>query len=502
MRNTIETHRAAQEEKIRDVRLSFAETAGLGEIIAASAKVMEAAAGNFTAHRGMTGSWIASQPVLFQLLRQPRLTVDLTLHQLKKDRPYGMDVQSLIHLAKNNLLLLNFRDYDSQKDKDFSGIKDKIEENLGRIYDEAPDSIYYGSVVRRKIFNAVPGLPGNDYEKLHAAAMQDLAFAYACFDNFFEHPAVEEYNAHFRGEKPPLAATAWHWAYLNAVSGKIQATHSKIINSTDGGIVYRLYNDAASIGRDAVKNKGMYRTADLKAALLFAELAALLRMCHLNFTAPITASFGTTYNMTAGEFMQSDHLRIKNEERDPLYDDEYLRLLYEILTDARHAHVLGNTGRLSRDVALAVDENAIVSATEDDVKRIADAVLNNWDGIRSAYGMMPDFSEALAKDGMDFSGFNWHDELKEASESHREYLSQKNVIIRTLMREAWKGVSIAADDLAVGALSTVFDPHGSKILWKGIDLFVTELIEEYCAKIWNKASHGVIFQIHHYLKKT
>ncbi len=57
----------------------------------------------------------------------------------------------------------------------------------------------------------------------------------------------------------------------------------------------------------------------------------LVRIYHLNFTAPITASFGTTYNIMPDEYKELIRLRTYPSDpihEDPQYDEIVDQLLY------------------------------------------------------------------------------------------------------------------------------------------------------------------------------
>lgn len=501
MKQTILRHYKAQARAARGVPLRITPKDPLKKVFAASSEVMDAVLGNFKDQTVMTGSWIADQPIPLQLLKQQRLTLDLTLAQLGAERPYNLDMDSLTHLAKNRLLLLNFRDVDSEMRKDFSGITGKVQDNLGRLYDEAPDSIYYGSALREVVFNAISGADDADYARHQREAYAALGPAHACFGRY--HEAIkDEIEITFRREKPSLDAVSWHWAYLNAIAPKIQDRHSHIMEAGYGtGRARTLYHNAAQQGREATfptenREKG------IRAAKTFAELHILLRMCHLNFTAPITASFGATYNMTDKEFLQAKHLNIGGTTSAPLPDAEhleYLQYLYDILmsptlTEELHAHA----ARHLPEPLLAYDADALWNYSPDNVKRFTDAVLRSGEDIAKAYAQLPDFLRQMHTEGIDSRRESWDREYQEALEALEEYNSQKNQIQRGNIVNAWNGISLAVDvALRAGqAISLGTCPLLSPQAWKLMDLLIRMGIDLHQSKVWDKMSHESLYCIH------
>jgi hypothetical protein len=116
-------------------------------------------------------------------------------------------------------------------------------------------------------------------------------------------------NAYFRGRRTTVEAVSWQYAYLRSVEG------------------YLLYE----VNRQLMEkiNSAPRSVEDLT------KFMRLARIFHLNFTAPITASFGTTYNITPDEYKELIRLRTAPEDpvhRDPEYDeiiDQFLYCLFD-----------------------------------------------------------------------------------------------------------------------------------------------------------------------------
>ena len=277
----------------------------------------------------MAGSWIAGRPIPLQLLQNPRLTIDLTINELRKPNPFNIPIKSLITLAQENFVYLNFRDYDSQKENNFIDIlSDKTaSRNLDLLINELGEKrIYLGSEVRRNVFNAALNEYGveESYETFQHKAWEQFVDIYKIlkphFDKAREYNQLTEYL--FRGEMPNLHAVTWHWAYLNSISLFLHDKDANLIgNEAEPGRAYEMYNRARARGKQALDDQNNQNK--LRSALYaFLEMAQFLRLCHLNFTAPITASFGTTYNMAMDEYRTSILLGITDEKEQLLIFDD------------------------------------------------------------------------------------------------------------------------------------------------------------------------------------
>jgi hypothetical protein len=321
----------AQSKKVRDLGLGTRDVRpkGLADIIAFGTSSIRAAIPAFK-HSDDIGSWISSHSLPIQLLMQSHLTVDLTLHELRKERPFGIPFRSLFELADSGHLFLNLRDYDS----DFAAHYDdeRVAKNIDRLLTEIPTKLYIGSALRKAVFDAALAYSGyeeREYESFYDQALIDLAAAYAAYDRLpLQHTSVK--RSLFRGERPKLKPVCWHWAFLNSVSHYLPPDIIRI--EDDDAKLNSLYRKAIEYGDSARQDP-----SDVKneaAADAFAELAGQLRICHLSFTAPITASYGTTYNMTEDEYRESLRLGFYWDRRAPsLRDDELDRFLYFALSD-------------------------------------------------------------------------------------------------------------------------------------------------------------------------
>ncbi|SET23599.1 hypothetical protein SAMN05216412_104109 [Nitrosospira multiformis] len=231
-----------------------------------------------------TGSWIDSLPLPLQLMTQSKLTVDLTLETLKSPAPFGLSLASLCKLARKGFIYLNLRDYDSDLQNGLAG-HHACQLRLEQLFTQAPNAVYFGSAIRKSIFDAAitktPQRTGSgnktsqplQYENYHAEAAQ--------------------------------TATFWHYAYLRSVEGYLPYQINQQLTEA--------YGRAAHSVEDMAK---------------FMHLA---RICHLNFTAPITASFGTTYNIMPDEYKELTRLRAYPSDPvhdDPQYDELIDQLLY------------------------------------------------------------------------------------------------------------------------------------------------------------------------------
>lgn len=85
-------------------RMKLPKNALISDLAEFSRKVMANVMTGFGAVVNETGSWVDSVPLPFQLMTQPKLTVDLTLETLNSDTPFGLD--SLIDVLQRNRLKL------------------------------------------------------------------------------------------------------------------------------------------------------------------------------------------------------------------------------------------------------------------------------------------------------------------------------------------------------------------------------------------------------------
>jgi len=286
------------------------ELGQLCDLSALALKTMGRVNSAFEMHSSSIGSWINGQSLILQILTQPRLTVDITPNQLKEVRPFGMPFASLCEMAELGLVYLNFRDYDSDANQGFKEhSQSRVSDRIEQLFQRAKKQLYIGSVLRKPIFDTAIKASGYDdsYENYYNEAVQSLSNAELCFR---EIKSVQP-DAEFRSEKPTLVAVSWHWAYLNAISHYLPAHLIRIeshkTEQNPRSELNQLFKKAVELGEEAMARPST--TAKYNAAKAFVNLARRLRSCHLNFTAPLTASWGTTYNMTGGEYKQSQGVR-------------------------------------------------------------------------------------------------------------------------------------------------------------------------------------------------
>ncbi|PTR16198.1 hypothetical protein C8R31_102212 [Nitrosospira sp. Nsp2] len=324
-----------------------------------SRQTMAAVMQGFGTVANEAGSWIDSLPLPLQLMTQPKLTVDLTLATLASDTPFGLSMASLCKLAGSGFIYLNLRDYDSDLR---NGLKGHVAQQakLEKILDSG--SVYIGSAVRKGIFDAaiskhVERSPGyirrsgsaapryEAYREEAAQVLRDVGNEYAkVADN---DPHVQ--NAYFRGRRTTVEAVSWQYAYLRAVEGYLPYEINRQLMEA--------INSAPRSVEDLTK---------------FMRLA---RIFHLNFTAPITASFGTTYNITPDEYKELIRLRTAPEDpvhRDPEYDeiiDQFLYCLFDRKSPLNARSVASLKLQLSADPGEIVFTDAMIDSLIDVLQR-------------------------------------------------------------------------------------------------------------------------------------
>ena len=151
------------------------------------------------------------------------------------------------------------------------------------------------------------------------------------------------------GRRPDAEAVFWHYAYLRAVEGYLPYD------------INRQLTEAFDHAPRSMEE--------------FTEFMRLARIFHLNFTAPITASFGTTYNITPGEYKELIRLRIYPDDpvqRDPEYDeiiDQFLYCLFDRKSPLNARSVASLKLRLSSDPEKIVFDDAMVDSLIDVLQR-------------------------------------------------------------------------------------------------------------------------------------
>lgn len=491
----IQKRKARMEKRVQDVCLEITPEHTLKDVVGLSTRVMSSAVGNFAPHRFMMGSWVASQSMLTQLLKQPRLTVDLTMAELCKEYPLGLDIRSLVYLLENNLVLLNFRDYESEAKKNFSGLQnDTVQGNLEELFECVPHSIYFSSVIRKKIFDALLADEGVTYEIFYEKAQQALAPAHTCFSKLADLGMLAQ-DARFRGEPPSLEAVTWHWAFLCSIATRLPQEYAYVLNPTrTAGTAYDLYNITAQRGVDALRDSSHTQAA----ADNFAELSLLLRICHLNFTAPITASFGCTYNMTDSEYILSTQLLREPLQDEIIADEAYFTFLLDTLQNANTptAEFYNQGGLLSEECVVKTLPAA--AFTYDKVRLLTDVLIQNGDQVADAYKEITHLSESFLQDNIRQSSQNYQDELAECLDIFRSYHSKKNTLFRKNLEAGWKMavLPLAEASFGVWAAHVGISPLESVYYWKALQAGATALLGTKEARIWKKANHSVLFRIH------
>lgn len=345
----------------------------LRDLSALALKTMGRVNESFRMHHTTIGSWINGQSLPLQMLTQPRLMVDVTPSELKKPRPFGMPFRSLCQMAQLGYVYLNFRDYDSDANQDFrehSQVAERIEE----LFQKAQSQLYIGSALRKPIFNIALQSSGYDndyYEKYYHEAIKYLTKAQQCFQEIKSvHP-----DAEFRTEKPHLAAVAWHWAYLNAIAHYLPLHLIKIdshkYEENPKSELNALFQKAVQLGEEATAKPN--ETAKYNAAKAFVNLAKRLRSCHLNFTAPLTGSWGTTYNMTGEEYKQSqdvrDYWRDVRFQATDIEVNRYVLYLLQEANDSVHPN-FREIGLNNMTIKEQVDDNVFTEATIDKLLKV------------------------------------------------------------------------------------------------------------------------------------
>src|SRR5687768_3979180 len=334
--------------------IKLPKNARISDFAELSRHTMAAVVSGFGTVTNEAGSWIDSLPLPLQLMTQPKLTVDLTLDTLKSAAPFGLTLDSLCRLASKGFIYLNLRDYDSDLQNGLAGHIAQ-QARLERIFTEAPGAVYFGSAVRKGVFDAAiaknreraapySANPDNkvaryqDYRDEAVQALKNVGMDYARLPD--DDPRVQ--NAYFRGRRSSVEASFWHYAFLRSVEGYLPYE-----------INFRLteaLNNAARSVEDLTK------------------FMRLVRIYHLNFTAPVTASFGTTYNITPDEYKELIKLRMYPSDpvhEDPQYDEIIDQLLYCLFDRNSPLNARGVASlkiRLSQDPAQIVFTDVMIDS--------------------------------------------------------------------------------------------------------------------------------------------
>lgn len=341
--------------------IKLPKSAGISDFAELSRHTMAAVVNGFGTVTNEAGSWIDSLPLPLQLMTQPKLTVDLTLDTLKSAAPFGLTMDSLCRLASKGFIYLNLRDYESDLQNGLAGHVAQ-QAKLEQIFTEAPGAVYFGSAVRKGVFDAAiarnrertaPYNPNpdnkvigyQDYRDEAAQALKDVCTDYARLPD--DDPRVR--NAYFRGRRSSVEASFWHYAFLRSVEGYLPYEINRQFTEA--------FNDAA------------------RSVEALTKFMRLVRIYHLNFTAPITASFGTTYNIMSNEYKELIRLRTYPSDpvhEDPQYDeiiDQLLYCLFDRNSPLNARRVASLKIQLSQDPAQIVFTDAMIDSLIDVLQR-------------------------------------------------------------------------------------------------------------------------------------
>ncbi|HEU4854256.1 MAG TPA: hypothetical protein VFS89_03095 [Nitrosospira sp.] len=375
--------------------IKLPKSAGISDFAELSRHTMAAVVSGFGTLSNEAGSWVDSLPLPLQLMTQPKLTVDLTLDTLKSAAPFGLSLDSLCRLASKGFIYLNLRDYDSDLQNGLAGHIAQ-QAKLERIFTEAPGAVYFGSAVRKGVFNAAIARsrqhtapynanPDNklaqykDYRDQAVQVLKNVGMDYARLPD--DDPRVQ--NAYFRGRRSSVEASFWHYAFLRSVEGYLPYE-----------INFRLteaFNNAARSVEDLTK------------------FMRLVRIYHLNFTAPITASFGTTYNITPDEYKELIRLRTYPADpvhENPQYDeiiDQFLYCLFDRNSPLNASGVASLKIRLSQDPAQIVFTDPMIDSLIDVLQRsklklkAAAEILRQLGPASNAVGKEPELEDLISE---------------------------------------------------------------------------------------------------------
>jgi len=430
---------------------------------------------SFDFYNKSIGSWINGDSLILQILTQPRLTVDITPNELEKIRPFGMPFASLCRMAELQLVYLNFRDYDSDANNDFQeheGVAERIE----TLFEKARSQLYIGSALRKPIFDTALQSGGYDnvsYEYFYNEAIENLSNAAKYFQE------TKSDDANFRSEKPSLVAVAWHWAYLNAISHFLPAHLIRIDNHNNEpnpqSELNHLFKKAAELGEEAQTSPN--ETAKRKAAEAFIKLALRLRSCHLNFTAPLTASWGTTYNMKGNEYTQAQDVRdYWREQPFQATDIEVNRYILYILQQASDSvnPSFREIGLNNMTLKEQVDDHVFKEA---DVYNLLRARVSREDKINEAASILGELKEVYIRNGF----FTDKQRLKKLVNDYKTIQIENLKVYINAIEGVWRYVLAPA----VGGLSPVL----SQGIFPWVVSLSSDAVEASIAPLIEKLGH-------------
>jgi len=512
-----------QAHEVESLALAKQEVDGLAGLIQQSTIALGAINDSFRAKRRSAGSWIKGQSLIVQLIRQRPLTVDLTPDDLRQPRPFGIPFQSLKRLVNNNLIYLNLRNFDS--DPDLSAHDDQTQlpssptESVASRLEELMSyrgAVYIGSSVRRSIFNAALIKNGYNlsYESYQQHALTDLSAAHECYQAVAKiEPGYLEnlegtgdfLNANFRGDRPNLSAATWHWAFLSAVSHYIEDPFLIRLDSTDT-VLGRLYKEAVEYG-DTARHDQSPMNDKKRAAIAFAKLAGYLRTCHLNYTAPITASWGATYNLSQGEYAAAATLVERGEKRfsDQLLNEFLAYVFFE--QDARlyrlthYIHSLEHVSETDKDNFHLNAQVNDVMFDDDSIKALIDALINNDQDLDAATRALAVLADQYA-DGNRFTLRNLLAMLDDYREARRK---ANNKLLKFLQNESsWNRIWNYIILPPIAGAMVVGGPLAPWIMEMLADEFrAKDFIPNYVFnRVFREPRHRAMYQVYTTLRKT
>lgn len=209
------------------------------------------------------------------------------------------------------------------------------------------------------------------YENYHVEAAQTLKYVGADYAKLpDEDPRVQE--AYFRGRRSAIDTAFWHYAYLRSVEGYLP---------------YQINQQLTEAFQRAPRS-----VEDLT------KFMHLARICHLNFTAPVTASFGTTYNIMPEEYKELMRLHAYPSNpvhNDPQYDeliDQLLYCLFDRNSPLNASSIAALKIRLSQNPAEIV-------FTDEMIDSLIDVLERNHSKLKAAAEILRQLGSASHLDG-------------------------------------------------------------------------------------------------------
>ncbi|MBN2833379.1 MAG: hypothetical protein JXR48_00275 [Candidatus Delongbacteria bacterium] len=348
--------------------------------------VMNRATSNtFKLKKDGVGSWISEQSLPIQLLSQDILTVDLSIEELSKQKPFNIPIRSLVKLENMGYIYLNIRDYDSEKNKGFSSLcAGKASENLSKIIENCKN-VYIGSALREPIFNACLKWEGlNDtIDKIQLNAFDELSNSFKAFNEEFDNGKLDKTESIFRGEKFNLTGISWNYAFLKSVRSKIDDYIFDDYGDRIG--IQSKYEKTVHYGNEWIKTKDA--STRLKAGKSFQEFAGEIKTYHQLYTANITASWGTAYNFTDNEYIEATRkaasIKLKNDIRSNANWQKFVSMIYSDQIGIKSEYLIS-------------DKNIIYS--EGIIDSIIELKIKKYNEINAIYKLISDYEKKYIND--------------------------------------------------------------------------------------------------------